>query len=205
MNTITPSNMPEHQVDTPVITLRWKLSNKQLVLGKRHLKNINALLLPDGLVAWIHQHIEWTLPDAIMDDPSGVLVIDIDKQEHAKMDVEPYVALQDTSVKALSERVLQDSLLNNLAPQELLWIYSDGAFTVLCDESQAISAAQTLALDLSKALNISVLFSKHARIEDAQELLLVSDEHGFVGAEDKSGDMTKRFEMYWNKLCESKQ
>lgn len=196
--------LPVDQVGTPVITLRWRLANKQLVLGKRNFKNLDALLLPDGLIAWIHQHIEWTLPEAVMKDPSGVLVVDIDKDEHAIMDVVAYEPLKDRSSEALINRALSDDIQHKLAPQELIWLYTDGKFIVLCEESKALCASHSLAYDLAKTQRIPLEFDPQASVEDADEVLLISDEHGFVGSDDKRGQMAAQFEEYWLKLTNSK-
>ncbi|MDO5044321.1 MAG: hypothetical protein Q4E22_03360 [Coriobacteriia bacterium] len=197
-------NISEFSLGEAVLELRWRLAYGTLLLKNRHLRSLRALDLPDGLLSWAHQHIEWTLPEGSAYDPMGVLRLRIDDEFHAQMDIVAYEELQDTSLASLIKRVEKP---NPLAPKtikaELLWAYANDEVLIPAEKDEVLSGANSLATDLFKTLKMPLSFKKAIDYELCDEVFLVSDEFGFVSASDKSGALSEQLSERWEKLIRS--
>ncbi len=188
----------------PVLRVRWRLQNRALPLMNRHLRAFTKSGVSAGLSSWAHQHIEWTLAEGTADYPNGVLMIALDNAGHAVMTVEPYEPLPPQSACELIEYA--DARRSQPIEGDVIWLARDGAFTVCTDESKPLSGANSLMVDLAKTLKIPVRFDPDCTADyeagPGDEVLLVSDEHGIVGASDATGPVCERFASYYERLLE---
>ncbi|QWT17986.1 hypothetical protein KPC83_02280 [Collinsella sp. zg1085] len=94
---------PRFDLDQPVLVCRWRMAHRRVPLLARHIRalaarRINGQAVQKNLVAWAKQHIEWSLADAELTDPSGVLMLVIDVHGNAAMSVGPYQPLPEENL-----------------------------------------------------------------------------------------------------------
>ncbi len=186
----------------PTISVRWRLHKCALPLKSRHLHAFESRGLTAGLKSWARQHIEWTLAEGSLKEPNGVMTFVVDDQGRAVMGVEPYVGLPAMEARALMARA--DEYADDAVPGEVVWFAHEEAGTTALvarvGQDKALSGANSLIADLAKTLKMSVAFDPAAQAQAGDEVMLVSDEHGVVGAQDASGPAVERFSSYYNRL-----
>lgn len=188
----------------PVLTARWRLRNRALPLKNRHLRAFGLSGVSNGLASWARQHIEWTLAEGTAQQPNGVLVIAVDEQGRAVMSAEAFEPLPALAASDLLERV--EPQREQPFEGEVVWVARDGGLIALTDEAKPLSGANSLVADLAKTLRMPVSFAPRAAGEafapaPGDEVMLVSDEHGVVGASDASGAVVERFKAYYERLA----
>ncbi|ERL13066.1 hypothetical protein ACUYFE_05850 [Olegusella massiliensis] len=197
------------ELGTPSLICRWRLANGGLPLENRHLRAFSQRGVDPALVSWAKQHIEWTLSDGAAGNPDGVLMVVVDEEGQAAMSVGPYKALGDTSINALLQRAMQaqtEASRTGVAP-ETLWAVTAGQITSYLDPAEKLAGASSLVSDLMVAHHLQ--FTYEAQISDAQalaaadEVFLVSDEHGVVAAAGKLGKYAKQMVADYQKLLAS--
>ena len=180
----------------PTISVRWRLHKCALPLKSRHLHAFESLGLSAGLKSWARQHIEWTLAEGSLKEPNGVMTFVVDDQGRAVMGVEPYVGLPAMDACALIARA--DGYADDVVPGEVAWLAREEAgstvLTARVEPGKALSGANSLVADLAKTLKVGVAF------DPAAQVMLVSDEHGVVGARGATGPTVERFAAYYNRL-----
>ena len=200
---------------TPAIVCRWRLAGSELPLAKRHLRALAARMvqgkkIPHALVAWAHQHIEWTLSAGSTEQPDGVLMLVVDDEGRAAMSCGPYVPLRKQTKRSLAQRAVTartEAEELGVAP-ETLWIRRGEGLVAGIGTGEQPSASCGLVLDLASTLGFPVSRSANMAEPIAQgvgeydEVFLVSDEHGIVPARDAAGDMATRLEGSYNRLLE---
>lgn len=189
----------------PVIETRWRLQNGALPLKNRHLRALAARDVTSALVSWAHQHLEWTLAEGAMEQPDGVLVLDVDTEGRAVMSIAPFEPLPPLSAALLLDRV--EGREADPVEDEVIWTCRDGRLYVLSDADKPRSGANSLAVDLARTLHLEPTFEGHApvaealsRLAPADELFLVSDEFGIVAAADHDGPMARELASCYAKL-----
>lgn len=197
------------ELGIPSLICRWRLANGGLPLENRHLRAFSQRGVDPALVSWAKQHIEWTLADGAAANPDGVLMLVVDEEGQAAMSVGPYKALGDTSTNALLQRAMQaqtEAAHTGVAP-ETLWAVAAGQITAYLDPTEKLSGATSLVSDLTAAHHMQ--FTYEAQISDAQtlaaadEVFLVSDEHGVIAAAGKLGTYAKQMAADYQKLLAS--
>jgi len=192
--------MDDFTLGEPALVCRWRLAGGELPLCNRHLRalgarQVNGTTVPKALVSWAKQHIEWTLADGSVEHPDGVLMVVIDKKGRAAMAVGPYEEPKSTSTGALVNRAraaAREATSTQVSP-ETLWAFADGAFMYDIASGQRASGASSLCEDLAKTLGIPVTRRPGLTEEvmdgrlTPEELFLVSDEHGVLGATGRQG------------------
>ena len=88
-------DMDGFSLGEPALVCRWRLSGGTLPLENRLLRALSSRMVNGGpvsapLVAWVKQNVEWALKSGSEEHPDGVLMLLIDKQNHAAMTVGPY-------------------------------------------------------------------------------------------------------------------
>lgn len=189
----------------PVIETRWRLQNGALPLKNRHLRALAARGVTSALVSWAHQHLEWTLAEGSMEQPDGVLVLDVDDEGRAVMSIAPFEPLPALSAALLLDRVAGREA--EPVEDEVVWMCRGGRLFVLSDADKPLSGANSLAVDLARTLHLEPTFEGHAAIPDAlarlaaaDECFLVSDEFGVVAAADHDGPMARELASCYDKL-----
>ena len=186
----------------PTISVRWRLHKCARPLKSRHLHAFESRGLTAGLKSWARQHIEWTLAEGSLKEPNGVMTFVVDDQGRAVMGVEPYVELPAMDAEALVARA--EGCSGDVVPGEVVWFAHEeaGATSLMArvEQGKALSGANSLIADLAKTLKMSVAFDPAAQAQEGDEVMLVSDEHGVVGAVDASGPAVERFSAYYNRL-----
>lgn len=190
-------------VGEPVLTMRWRLHNRALPLKNRHLRAFTQAGVSNGLASWARQHIEWTLAEGSGDHPDGVLSLAVDDQGRAVMATEAYEPLPPLTVRGLCDRVRAAG--ERPVEGEVVWIAREGGFDALTSAGKPLSGANSLVADLAKTLGRAVSFAPRGlgddlALSDGDEVLLVSDEHGVVGAADASGSLAAQFQAYYERL-----
>lgn len=197
------------ELGTPSLICRWRLANGGLPLENRHLHAFSQRGVDPALVSWAKQHIEWTLADGAAGNLDGVLMVVVDEEGQAAMSVGPYKALGDTSTNALLQRAMQaqtEASRTGVAP-ETLWVVTAGQITSYLDPAEKLAGATSLVSDLMAAHHLQ--FTYETQIADAQtlttadEVFLVSDEHGVVAAAGKLGKYAKQMVADYQKLLAS--
>lgn len=186
----------------PVISVRWRLHKCALPLKNRHLHAFESRGLSAGLKSWARQHLEWTLAEGALQQPNGVMTLVVDEQGRALMGVEAYEPLAARTAAQLVERA--DTYADDVVPGEVAWIARAGeagtALIARVDGAKQLSGANSLVADLAKTLKMEVAFDPAAQPQPDDQVMLVSDEHGVVGASDTDGACAERFGAYYNKL-----
>ncbi len=205
----------EFEVGTPVLVCRWRLAGGTLPATNRHMRALGkrevlGKPLSRQLLSWAKQHIEWTLLDGSAAHPDGVLMIMVDAEGRAAMAVGDYEPLADASSAALLARAQEsakEAAETGVAP-ETLWAARNGALVCGAAAGDSLSGVATLASDLAATLGLGV--ERDASLLDdlatgaatADELFLVSDEHGVVCATDATGPLGTELAQGWQTLLE---
>ncbi|MGI6754531.1 MAG: hypothetical protein ACOX4F_00685 [Atopobiaceae bacterium] len=205
----------EFKLGQPVLVCRWRLAGTSLPMANRHMhalgeRQIRGSNLSPQLLAWVKQHIEWTLKEGAAQYPNGVLMTIVDKQGQAAMSVGPFVDLEDKDSKSLIQRsqmAQREAEQTGVAP-EVLWALEEDTLIMGAGPHKAVSAASSLIEDLAQTIGMSVIrddalaervVSKPSLFD---ELFLVSDEFGVVPAEDMSGERGKKFLQGYERLLQ---
>lgn len=209
--------MDEFKLGKPALVCRWRLANGRLPLENRHLRALAARATSDGmvttaLVAWAKQHIEWTLSEGSSEYPNGVLMLVMDEEGKAAMTVGEYrelvhTAANDLLYRAISSRREAERTL--VSPEDLWVVYGDALVWGMSPDFKP-AGASSLIDDLARTLGMPVqrdedlLERMSEEGFDADEVFLVSDEHGVVPASDRSGERARKFAASYQKLLEKK-
>ena len=203
------------QLGRPALVCRWRLAGARLPMANRHMRALGerAVLgsrLSAQLLAWVKQHIEWTLADGAAEHPDGVLMLVVDEKGRAAMSVGPYEGLASTTTEALVERARAtkvEALRTGVAP-ETLWAVSGDALVWGAAPQRPASATGSLMGDLARTLGIPVrrddALAEEVAADPAayEEVFLVSDEHGVVPARDASGARALKFAQGYERLLD---
>lgn len=193
-------------VGDPVLTVRWRLRNRALPLKNRHLRAFTQSGVSNGLASWARQHIEWTLAEGTGSHPDGVLVLSVDAEGRAVMESAAYEPLAPLDSRAMFERCAPGR--GQAVECEVVWAVRSGRMTAFTDAQKPLSGANSLVCDLARTLGTQVEFAAcppNCNVDEllagADEVMLVSDEHGVVGASDASGEAAVRFKAYYDRLA----
>lgn len=201
MTTVANDVIEDQFVGEPELTLRWRLYNRQLPLKNRHYRTLAQRGLTDGLISWIHQHIEWTLPEGSLANPCGVLQIRIDTNSRAQMEIVDFVPLAPRTAHELIEYAATAGQQGDSGVDtDVAWIARAGRLIALTPQTPVLSGANSLLVQLAEAQHITCEFDENAALEDGDELFLASDEFGFVPSTDRAGELAQRFAGYWERF-----
>ncbi len=205
--------MDSFKLGEPALVCRWRLAAGKLPLEGRHLRALGSRTVNGGrvgqpIVAWAQQHIEWTLEGGSEEHPNGVLMLVIDVDGQAAMTVGPFVPLEKTDLLDLldrSEQAHAEAANTGVAP-ESLWLVQDG--TLVWDDEPATTASGSASLVEGLAHTLGIPVRRNAalrkQVKDGSiafdEAFLVSDEYGVVPAQDRNGDMARRFSEGYERL-----
>lgn len=205
-------------IDDPELVLRWRLSHRKLVAQSRHLATLKARGLGQGLVSWCYQHIEWTLPEGTLKDPHGVLVIKIDTAGRAQMEVVPYSSLMPATASELIVYAEEhgESMTSGI-DSDVAWVVRPAAadktaapqtrLVALTSGLNELSGVNSLIRDLGRAQGFTVVCDENELAQhpltEADEVFLVSDEHGVVPSTDHGREVSQKFKHYWDRLVAS--
>lgn len=208
--------MEEFMLGTPAIVCRWRLANRRLPMENRHMRALNARRLKGeplrpALVGWVKQHVEWTLGEGAQSHPDGVLMLVVDEQGRAAMTLGPYKPLVHTSVNDLLVRARDswaEAQVTGVSPEDV-WVARGDTLVWGTSSEFSPSAASSLVADLARSFGMPVY-----RDEDllqtatyqgvgANEVFLVSDEHGVVPASDRPDARAQKFRVSYQKLLAS--
>ena len=215
----TTSEIEGFSLGRPELVCRWRLAGRGLPLENRHIRalawrTIRGERLSPELLAWVKQHIEWTLRDGAFAHPDGVLMLIVDEQGRAAMTVGGYEPLAATTTSALAQRALDASVERDrtgIAP-ETLWLADGDRLIAGLGGGAHSSGATALVSQLADTLGIPVareeglaarLLSGDAPAHD--EVFLVSDEHGVVPARDGAGHFGRRLAASYETLLETER
>lgn len=207
------TNSDRFVLGNPSLVCRWRLANSALPLENRHMRalaarQVNGERLPHPLVAWVKQHIEWTLADGAHEHPDGVLMLLVDEAGCAAMSCGPYEPLVSTSANDLAQRARTarvEAGATRVSPEDLWLVRGDGLVWAT-EPSFVPSGSSSLMADLAYTLGMPVqrdddLLDTVATIGfDADEVFLVSDEHGVVPASDRGGRRAEKFAQSYRRL-----
>ncbi len=182
------------------LVCRWRLAGKRLPLAHRHVRalakrRVHDALLSSELLAWVRQHLEWTLTRGAARHPDGVLMLMVDEDKHAAMTVGAYEPLPTTLVRHLLLRAQQAQIeaVNTGVAPEVLWLAQDDHLVCATPNEQVLSGANDLVFQLATTIGIpvmrkvSALTSFEREQARTSETFLVSDEYGVVVASDMKG------------------
>jgi hypothetical protein len=111
------------------------------------------------MLAWVRQHIEWTLASGASDMPDGVLMMVLDTVGRAAMSVGSYAALTACDTTQLMERALQacsEGAQTGVAP-ETLWAWHADTLIAGYAEDGVLSGSASLVRDLATTRKIEVV------------------------------------------------
>ena len=198
------------------LVCRWRLANRHLPLENRHLRalgarTVNGEHVSTELVAWAKQHIEWTLDEGARKHPDGVLMLALDEGGRAAMTVGSYKPLEHTTANDLIGRARgsrSEAQKTGVSPEDI-WAVQGNALVWVTSADFKPSGASTLVADLARTLGMPVRRDSDLLTQfvvqgvDADEVFLVSDEHGVVPASDRSGERAQKFSQSYQKLLQS--
>ena len=193
---------------TPALVCRWRIAGGSVPLLNRHIRALSRRevmgeRLTREMLAWVKQHIEWTLAAGSIGHPDGVLMLIVDEAGKAAMTVGDYTALPSCSTRACIARAQDahhEAERTSVAP-ETLWAVVDGVLYVALEQGLRLGGTADFVSQLAKTLGLTVIHDGGLLVraqtgdwsfgEDAnglpvvaEELFLVSDEHGVVIAGD---------------------
>lgn len=210
--------MQTFKLGTPALVCRWRLHEGRLPLENRHLRalsrrTVNGAPVTTGLVAWATQHIEWTLERGTAEYPEGVLMLVIDVGDQAAMSVGEYRSLEQTYARDLFKRAWgsrREGEVTGVSPEDL-WLVRGNALVWGTTPELTPSGSSSLIDDLARTMGMPVMRDESlfdtGSIDDliADEVFLVSDEHGVVPASDRGGVRAKKFAASYAKLLRSRR
>ena len=210
--------MEEFKLGKPALVCRWRLANKRLPMENRHLRalgnrHVNGAPVANALVAWVKQHVEWTLEDGASEFPDGVLMLVIDDEGKAAMSVGEYRALEHLSANDLLRRAesgMREAVRTGVSPEDL-WVLRGDALLWGTSPESTSSGASSLIGDLAQTLGMPVIRSEELLAEcrvkgfGNDEVFLVSDEHGVVASSDHTGPRAQRFVASYAKLLSAQR
>lgn len=186
----------------PVLVCRWRLVDRRVPLLNRHIRALAARRvhgepLSRSLLSWAKQHIEWSLAEdttvSVPDD--GVLMLVVDADGHAAMSTGEYVPLTDTGAEALAYRSLEarrEADEVGIAPEVIACAAGDEVVLGVSPEDPLAGAAslveQLCATCGRRIVRDPALAYRVLAGSCAAPVLLISDEHGVVVADDARGE-----------------
>jgi len=171
------------------VILRWRIHEGTLPLRRRHLRALKTLELPEPLLGWIHERLEWALLNMLKDDSEAVLVLDIDPAAEVKLTLEDLRAAPHLCAADIDS---QDDLAGDLTVdlnqggEKLtgsIWLERDGG--LFASTSQIYRATDTLCYDLAKTLGHEPTVQPQT-LETVElaiasgNVFFISDEFGFL-------------------------
>lgn len=216
MGTATEPYTEGFVLGTPSLVCRWRLAGGRVVAQGRHLRalaarQVNGAHITPEMLAWVRQHLEWTLESGSYDNPDGVLMTIVDEKGQAAMSVGPYEPLASTSLPELffrAQGAREEAEKTGIAPETMWFVGSD---LLVCDiaAGSVASGSTSLIEDLARTMGMTVerhngaIEAAQRGLLDFEEAFLVSDEHGVVPAEGHGGPRATRFKESYEKLCTS--
>jgi hypothetical protein len=178
--------------DTYPLVFRWRVHEGQILLRQRHVRALKTLDLPDPLMAWLLQRLEWAVDSLLGKEEEGVLVLSIDPEKDVAVSLD---AVRKKPSLTSEHLVINNGFITGVQYEGVLlegsvWLERDGVLHASCEE--LVSAAGTLARDLAQTLGLSVEVcpQRGADTSDASipaaAIFLISDEFGFVPIRDNS-------------------
>lgn len=210
------------------LRLRWRCAKKDLALKKRHFANLKYYGLPDPLISWMIQHLEWTLPEALSSHNDALLCVEVAQDSKAAMDLLPYKAFSEQDLSA--KRLNMFAKTTGTSPKdgidsEVFWTLEDGQASCWTTSANPLSAANQLCKELLEQKGISCCIKNkeladdelgelckagmkagdkaNAKVEPQAksfECFLVSDEHGVVPSSEHKAQWASFLEECWSKL-----
>ena len=197
---------------TAPITLRWRIHDGKLPLRQRHMRALSRLDLPDALMAWVHERLEWAMINMLTSGSEAVLVLGIDSATEVQL------SLEDIRKKPILESadlmVHGDTVTGVYSDGQPIagdiWIEQNGVL-VSC-VSDVFTATSTLCRDLATTLGFEVEIGQQPfpvvqKAAGRGQAFVVSDEFGFLpissqgkGATEAEGTITKRMREAFEKL-----
>jgi len=179
MTDIEPTATPE-----PIV-FRWRIHEGRITLRRRHLRSLEPLGLPEPLIGWIHERLEWAVVNMLTSDSEGVLVLSVDPTREVKVSLEE---LRETPMLSRKNLLTENGLIVGVESggEKLagtVWLEHDGVLYASCEK--LVSATETLAKDLAETLKLPLNIQPQP-IEAAEynSAFLISDEFGLIMIED---------------------
>jgi hypothetical protein len=181
----------------PNSTLRWRIHDGVLPLRQRHMRALRQLELPDALLGWVHERLEWAMINMLAKGTEAVLVLNIDPSAEVTLSLDqlrepPLICLDDIRTANNSLYVEKpaaspaDSDIASSYVQVLagdIWIEHD---EVLCACTELVyTATSTLCRDLATTLGYTVVDGLQSVEVISQaavqgQAFVISDEFGFL-------------------------
>lgn len=208
MNSELALELQELIQKNPSLSLRWRIASHDLPLKQRYYRSLQEYGLSNGVISWVIQHIEWTLPEGSSQEPDGVLVLQFDEKGRACMNIEQYAkpcitCARDLYAYAKTEGTRPADGIDS----EVIWTALDKDIYVWTDDKANLSAMNSLVFDLALQKKYNVHFTQVEHEAEFKEQLsrgfeafLVSDEHGVIQAQDASGARGEFFAQCVNRL-----
>jgi len=188
---MTGVEMTEPEQTTAVakepIVFRWRIHEGRIALRRRHLRSLEPLGLPEPLMGWIHERLEWAVDNMLASDSKGVLVLNIDPTREVKVSLEE---LRETPVLGSESLQVNDGLIAGVEFKGetlagTVWLEYDGKLHASCEK--LVSATETLARDLADTLGIPLSVQlQPIEATEGSLVFLISDEFGLVMIGDRS-------------------
>jgi len=163
------------------IVFRWRIHEGRITLRRRHLRSLEPLGLPEPLMGWIHERLEWAVDNMLASDSEGVLVLNVDPAREVKVSLEE---LRETPALGSESLLVEEGLIIGVEFEGetlagTVWLEYDNKLHASC--KKLVSATETLARDLVDTLGIPLSVQPQP-IEAAEgsSVFLISDEFGLV-------------------------
>ena len=163
------------------IVFRWRIHEGRITLRRRHLRSLEPLGLPEPLMGWIHERLEWAVDNMLASDSEGVLVLNVDPVREVKVSLEE---LRETPALGSESLLVKEGLITGIGFEGetlagTVWLEYDGRLHASCEK--LVSATETLARDLADTLGIPLIIQPQPiEVAENSTTFLISDEFGLV-------------------------
>jgi len=195
-------------MDDEKLVLRWRIHEGRLPLRQRHIRALGALELPEALVGWVLERLDWAVMNMLGPGSEAVLVVELDRAREARMSLAEVAPPPSLGAGDLVEE--QGFVLGAAVGAEPLagdvWLELDGALAASTPE--VTSGTGTLGLDVARTLGIPCEVGLQPlavarQAAEAGRAFLLSDEFGFVpigaapAASGPAARMREAFSRLW--------
>ena len=163
--------------------LRWRVKEGNVLLFKRHIRELKQFEFTPALIAWLHERLEWAIANMLTPDTNAVLQLNVDPAAEIKLSLEE---VEPLAAYSLDDIVYEDEHARGLVLSEGVWpatvwlVCEDDTLVACADE--LFLAVDTLAEQLAQTQGMRVVVEAQNQqtLTAAKAVFALSNEFGFI-------------------------